>query len=73
MAFHFVRVLVGLLEASNRSQTRARLPTHRVEASLAEYFLTGNFTTATTNYYYIGIFCCYSNIILVYYSPCLFF
>ena len=59
MAFHFVRVLVGLLEASNRSQTRARLPTHRVEASLAEYFLTGNFTTATTKYYK-GIFSCYS-------------
>ena len=35
---HFVRVLVGLLEASNGSQTRARLPPHGVEASLAEYF-----------------------------------
>ena len=40
MAFHFVMVLVGLPGSVNRSQTRGRLlpTTHRVEASLAEYF-----------------------------------
>lgn len=40
MGSHFVRVrvLVGLVEASNRSKTRARLPTHGVKALLAEYF-----------------------------------